>query len=141
MNDNAVRCQNASVTEPKREVVPKCYREHLPFLIESKYYDKKDILDYFSISREMGIKLGRLALYVSLKVSKDCTNADNISLSNLIEKLNTDVTKLTSFDNVELCKNSDEFLLSLASDNYFKDLNLEVENLIKIRYGKLLQDS
>ncbi len=107
---------------------------------KGKLNNKKDILDYFLISRKMEIKLGRLALYVSLKVSKDCANSENIALSNEIEKLNTDVLSATSFDNVELCKNSEEFLQGLASDEDFKDLNLAIENLIKMKKHMLSEE-
>lgn len=100
---------------------------------KGKLNNKKDILDYFLLSREMELKLNKLGLYASLKNSKDCTKAEHVALYNEIEQLSLMVVSALSFDEVELCKNSDEFLLGLACDDDFKDFNLALEDLVKTK--------
>ena len=98
---------------------------------EGKLDNREDILNCLVLDKEISEIVGRLYVYISLKVKEDGKNNFYQNLSNKLEKFLSEKSPRVAFITSELNGLSDDFLTSLSNDKAFFDFDLYLKHIIR----------
>lgn len=98
---------------------------------EGKLHDDETLLECLDLDDEVGIRIGKLAVYISLKCKEDGKNNFYQNKSNLLNKYLSDIYPRLSYITSEINEFSNERLQHLITDDRFADFDLMFKNVIR----------
>ena len=113
------------------EIVKKLYSKLETY--EGKFGDDKMLLECLNLDKNISERVGRLYVYISLKVKEDAKNSFYQDLSNKLDKYFSDESPKVAYISSELNEIPDERLISLAKNPKFKDYNLGFKQIIRYK--------
>ena len=98
---------------------------------EGKFDDDNALLECLNLDKEISERVGRLYVYISLRVKEDAKNAFYQDLSNKLEKYLSEQSPKVSFISSELNEINNDRLTMLANNPNFSDYSLTFKHIIK----------
>lgn len=98
---------------------------------EGKLHDDETLLECLDLDDEVGIRIGKLAVYIALKCKEDGKNNFYQNKSNLLNKYLSDIYPRLSYISSEINEFSNERLQHLITDDRFSDFDLMFKNVIR----------
>lgn len=98
---------------------------------EGKLADNNQLLNCLTLNKEINERVGRLYVYIALRVKEDGKNNFYQDRQNKLDKYLSEVSPSISYIASEINEFSNEKLTELANNNQFADFNLLFLNAIK----------
>ncbi len=98
---------------------------------EGKLFDDNVFLECLKLESQISERVGRLYVYIALKVKEDGKNSFYQERENLLNKYLSEVAPIKSALTSEINDFSDERLLMLAKDERFKNFDILLKDIIK----------